>query len=510
MHLLQPFKLRLIKKQVWNFLDSNLRGIGQVVFANNPISGLIIVLALFMQSPWIGLMSCLGGISATSSAIALELEQNNIRNGIYGYNGVLVGATIATLSNQGNSNQNLTWVVPIVLFSALSTILTAQASNWWVKTFKTPYLSLPFNIMTLCFLNFVKFPPLFDFKQKAEIISGNSLEPIKLIEAIFIGFGQVFLADKFIVGVLIFMAIIFCTPIGAMLGLAGSVIGLITGLFLGASDIEIYSGIYCHNSILGAMAIGGIFYVFNQRSFFVALGCACLSVFTTQAIASLLGIFDLPFLTLPFCISTILLLILLKQIFPFLAPISLHAIANPEENRQLYLDARQAISYFRLQLERFMLRRPYYFLSSLTEPAIKTYLKYVFEAMNSNRANRISIQQAKLCIEEMYVQSEENDQSIEYLLKFISFEKSTTLDLEQFIELLLRYEYWVDKHQKLTDYFLPIHKHKSDFVTLEEVNLAIFSTGHTPLTQMQIQSLQKRTETKKWTWSQFVKVILVT
>ena len=46
-----------------------IQGVGQVVFINNPLSGLLILLALFIQSPWIGLMSLVAVVSSTVTAI---------------------------------------------------------------------------------------------------------------------------------------------------------------------------------------------------------------------------------------------------------------------------------------------------------------------------------------------------------------------------------------------------------------------------------------------------------
>lgn len=79
-----------------DFVNYNLRGIGQVIFVNNPLSGLLILLALFIQSPWIGLMSIVGVVSSTVTAIALQLDRDTIRSGIFGYNGILVGAALGT------------------------------------------------------------------------------------------------------------------------------------------------------------------------------------------------------------------------------------------------------------------------------------------------------------------------------------------------------------------------------------------------------------------------------
>lgn len=46
--------------QALGFVDRSLRSIGQVVFQNNPLSGLIILLALFFNSAIYGTICILG------------------------------------------------------------------------------------------------------------------------------------------------------------------------------------------------------------------------------------------------------------------------------------------------------------------------------------------------------------------------------------------------------------------------------------------------------------------
>ena len=42
------------------FIDSCLRGVGQVCFMNNPVTGLAILVAMFIAEPWLGFAGVLG------------------------------------------------------------------------------------------------------------------------------------------------------------------------------------------------------------------------------------------------------------------------------------------------------------------------------------------------------------------------------------------------------------------------------------------------------------------
>ena len=52
-------------------VDWVLRGVAQVMFVNNPLSGLLITAGLFLQNPWWGLNGLLGTLVSTMSAVVL-------------------------------------------------------------------------------------------------------------------------------------------------------------------------------------------------------------------------------------------------------------------------------------------------------------------------------------------------------------------------------------------------------------------------------------------------------
>ncbi|MFB8787778.1 MAG: urea transporter, partial [Potamolinea sp.] len=100
---------RLANQPLLDFVNATLRGISQVIFVNNPLSGLLILTAMFIQSPWLGVMSLVGTATATLMAIALKANQGAIQNGIFGLNGMLVGAAMAFFGAFGNGTWNPVW-----------------------------------------------------------------------------------------------------------------------------------------------------------------------------------------------------------------------------------------------------------------------------------------------------------------------------------------------------------------------------------------------------------------
>lgn len=47
----------------------------QVMFVNNPLSGVLIVLGLFVQNPWRAISGCLGTIVSTLTALVLSQDK---------------------------------------------------------------------------------------------------------------------------------------------------------------------------------------------------------------------------------------------------------------------------------------------------------------------------------------------------------------------------------------------------------------------------------------------------
>ena len=328
------------------FIDSCLRGIGQVCFMNNPVTGLAILVAMFVGEAWLGFAGALGVVVSTLAAIAIGMDRGAIRAGLYGFNGVLVGAGLSLFLQPDWDAVVMVWIVVGAFFS---TILHGALATVFIGAWKVPPFTLAFNFMTLIFLigalNFANgragglIAPADaqvtggtvsnTLRSAADADSANNLEGV--FNAIFRGIGQLFFANSVWAGIIMVLGIAVCSRIAAGFALVGSTVGMLTGVALGASGVAIYNGLWGFNSFDACLAIGGVFFVLSVRSGILAVGCAVLAALLFGAIGTLFLPWGLPALTLPFCFAT-LAFVLLKGSSSALVEVEAGDITTPEEH----------------------------------------------------------------------------------------------------------------------------------------------------------------------------------
>ena len=328
------------------FIDSCLRGVGQVCFMNNPVTGLAILVAMFIAEPWLGFAGALGVVASTLAAIVIGMDRGAIRIGLFGFNGVLVGAGLSLFLQP---DWDLLVMVWIVIGAGFSTILHAALAAIFVGVFKVPPYTLAFNFMTLIFLigalNFANgragglIAPADaqvtsgsvsnTLRSAADAASANNIEGV--VNAIFRGISQLFFANSITAGIIIIVGIAVCSRIAAIFALVGSTVGMLTALALGANGVAIYNGLWGFNSFDAALAVGGVFFVLSWRSAILAVACAVFTAMLFGAIASLFVPWGLPALTLPFCFGT-LAFVLIKGASTKLEAVEVEDITTPEEH----------------------------------------------------------------------------------------------------------------------------------------------------------------------------------
>ena len=96
------------------------RGVGQVMFQNNALSGGLMLVGVLLNSWQMALLAVAGNIVGTLTAYLFGYSREDIENGLYGFNGTLVGIAIGVFMS-------------ITLPSLLLLIVVSCLSTWIVR-----------------------------------------------------------------------------------------------------------------------------------------------------------------------------------------------------------------------------------------------------------------------------------------------------------------------------------------------------------------------------------------
>ena len=93
--LLSAWEAACASSGALRFIDINLRGIGQVMFQDNPLTGALFLAAIGWGSysadvPQVALGGAIAVVVATLTAQWLRADRAALHSGLYGYNAVLV------------------------------------------------------------------------------------------------------------------------------------------------------------------------------------------------------------------------------------------------------------------------------------------------------------------------------------------------------------------------------------------------------------------------------------
>ncbi|HEY6084409.1 MAG TPA: urea transporter [Nitrospira sp.] len=326
------------------FIDWVLRGIGQVVFQNNPLSGAVILAGIYYNSWIYGTICLFGTIVSTVTALLFKADRGMIKDGLFGFNGALIAIALVAYTSADFATGNIPngyLILYIVICAAFTTVIL-PAFGALLGPHKVPALTMPFVLATWFFLGALL--------QFTTIDVSDALKPtspadftgprpeytwMTWFHGITMGIAEIFFQDNWVTGVLILIGIAINTRIGAMMALMGSTLAVGTAVLYGAHDAAIRDGLFGYNAALTAMALGGVFYVLNVPAFIYTV----IGVLVTARVWASLGIFlepsGMPVLTSAFVFVTWLML-LAKDAFPVLIPVAPAEATTPEDNLRRY------------------------------------------------------------------------------------------------------------------------------------------------------------------------------
>jgi solute carrier family 14 (urea transporter) len=469
----------------------------------------LIWLAMMFQAPWMGLLSLLGSGAATLAAIAMKSNPFMIRDGIYGLNGLLIGAALGFFGQFGNGTWNPAWAIAVAILAALTSVVMETVGMWFTTKFRVSPLGIPFNGVLLPFIFLVAFLPqtVFDLGPPPAPFAEGAYDTSRLMQSFHVGLAGVFFSDKPISIALILIGVALSTPIGAFVGLLGGIMYILAGLLLEAKPDELYLMIWGYNAVLTAVAIGGVFYTPTRLSISLAAICAFLAACLSFLLAPVFSLVRLPVLSVPFALVTIGCLLIVQKAIPSLVPVALHTVTSPEEHRRRFLVAKKIIENSRLRLQAAMVGEKHNYLFEEAPSSVKGDLRYIFNAIDRDRSDRISLRELAGYLRNIGQPLKESE--IELLFQSMDSDASGSIDCEEFGELLLRHRQLMSEYDRFVNYFIPIDENQDDRISVEEMNIAMASVGEPPFSKAELFYLRQKVGGQPLTWNQFIEILLV-
>lgn len=278
-----------------------LRGVGQVFFCCNAVTGLIFLVALFIGGVTAGAAATVGVISSTVAAYLLGFSEDDIDAGLYGFNGTLVGPCLFLFLE--NSPQ--LWLY-VVLASVLSSVVLAALMRI-LGPYKIPASTSPFVLTCWMFMvavysfdSFTRGPVLPPPGTPAVVTDAMAIPADMWFTALTKGVAEVMFADSVIVGIMFLVGIAIVSLRGALMAFGGTIIGVAFPIMLGANLGLIEMGLYSFNPVLTMMAVGWVFLKPDGKSAALAVLAGFLTVVCQAGLANFLAPIGLPTLTFPF------------------------------------------------------------------------------------------------------------------------------------------------------------------------------------------------------------------
>jgi urea transporter len=297
------------------FIDINLRGTGQVMLQNNPLTGALFIAAIAWGSFAAGAPEVLAGgllalVTSTLVAMWLRVEPQGLSDGLYGFNAILVGMALPTFLE----STPLLWSY-IVLGAAVSVVAMLAAANL-TRTWKLSALTFPFVIVTwalllaaFAFSGIGGAPPPFagELEPLDESIA-NPLDFGAFVVGIFHSISQVFLKGSIVAALLFLAGLAVNSWAAAAFAIGGAVVAVITAHLFGAESELISAGLLGFSPVLTAITLGTVFYSPSPRvAIYAALGAA-FTVVVQAAMNVAFAPLGIPALTAPFVLTTWLFL----------------------------------------------------------------------------------------------------------------------------------------------------------------------------------------------------------
>jgi urea transporter len=263
-----------------------LRGVGQIVFQDHAVTGLLFLAGVAVASPVMAIGGLLGACIGPALARLLKYDQQEIESGIYGYNSTLVGIGLLFYLVAGSV---ATWAL-VVLGSVASVFVTRLMRRYWVlPAYTAPFVICTWVMLLIALGLAVPKAPHGEGPQKFQLTLAT------FAEVVLAGDAEIMFGANDFTGVLFVAGIAVSNWRHAVLFFLGSLMGTLTGIYHHDPEEAIGLGIYGYNASLAAVAVD-----LWRKSLLYPILAAIISVPLIEFFPDVLNI---PPLTAPFVVA---------------------------------------------------------------------------------------------------------------------------------------------------------------------------------------------------------------
>ena len=303
--------------QFTEYIDTCLRGVSQVIFINNPLTGIFFLTAIGITDPKLCLFGMIGLMTSTlfSKIILIDNNTNHetIKSGLYGYNGFLVGLAVDIFESkipliyniQNNNNISALNLILIQCFMTIMLCILVSLVNIFLNKHIIGF-TFPFHIISWCFL--IAFSDIENDDLIYQKTIWNNTISVSIWTSSLFGVSQILFIDNMIGSILILIGIAISSRIVAISAFLGSLLG--TSIMYYINEYILYNninhneinknisiGLWGYNSAIIAVCIAGMFIKLSLRSSLMAVIFILFSVIIQSVVINILSTYQLPPLT---------------------------------------------------------------------------------------------------------------------------------------------------------------------------------------------------------------------
>lgn len=307
--------------------DTVLHAYSQVLFSSSRPVGALLLAATFVV-PEVGLVGLLGVVLASALAWVLHLDRAALREGVLGYNALLVFLAIGAMADHGLAFWSLAAVTAglvVVVHVALSGVF-----SWYLRL---PVLSVPFVLVTWTVMAAAPHLRGLAFHGHPPALDVGAFPGPAALDGFLRSLGAIFFQPHWTAGALVLAALLLHTRIGTLHAVIGYAVARAAGAWwftFPADQVHLYAGF---NFVVTAVALGGVFYVPGASATLLAIVGAVATGLVTAAFTTALQPVGLPVLAAPFNLVLLLALYALGQRTRDVHPRTVDFVAgSPEAN----------------------------------------------------------------------------------------------------------------------------------------------------------------------------------